>query len=71
MYERLKTVGHEVCNCVRWKSMYYHSEPDLSVPRSNEDHYWCAITQRVLGPDGQVVDLENCGSSRACFKDSF
>ena len=71
MYERLRNLGHEVCNCVRWKSMYYRTERDMTVPRSNEDNYWCAMTQRVIGPDGQVVDLENCKPGRACFMESF
>jgi len=71
MYDRIKNLGHEVCNCVRWKSMYYQAEPDPTVPPSNEDNYWCAITQRILGPDGQVVDLQSCKPGRACFKEGF
>ena len=71
MYHRLQTVGHEVCNCVRWKSMYYQAERDPSVPPSNEDNYWCALTLRILGPDGQLVNLENCKAGRTCFKEPF
>jgi len=71
MYERLKNLDHEVCNCVRWKSMYYRSDPDLSVPPSNAANYWCAMTQRVIGPDGEIVDLEDCKPGRACFKEGF
>jgi hypothetical protein len=71
MYDRIKNLGHEVCNCVRWKSMYYRAERDLTVPPPNEDHYWCALTQRVIGPDGQTVDLQSCTPGRACFKESF
>jgi hypothetical protein len=25
MYHRLQNLGHEVCNCVRWKSQFYES----------------------------------------------
>jgi hypothetical protein len=71
MYERLKSVNHEVCNCVRWKSMYYQTQHDPTVPRSNDDHYWCAMTQTVIGPDGQVVNLDSCSPGRTCFKESF
>ena len=71
MYHRLQTVPHEVCNCVRWKSMYYQAERDLSVPPPNDNSYWCALTQRVLGPDGQLVSIEECKPGRACFKESF
>jgi len=71
MYHRLQNSGHEVCNCVRWKSMYYQSERDPSVPPSNEDNYWCALTLRVMGPDGQLVNLENCKAGRTCFNEPF
>lgn len=71
MYHRLQNLGYGVCNCVRWKSMYYQSERDPSVPPSNEDNYWCALTLRVMGPDGQLVNLENCKAGRACFKEPF
>ena len=71
MYHRLQNIGHDVCNCVRWKSMYYQSERDPSVPPSNEDNYWCSLTLRVLGPDGQLVNLESCKAGRACFKEPF
>jgi hypothetical protein len=71
MYDRIKDLGHEVCNCVRWKSMYYQAEPDPTVPPANDDNYWCALTQRILGPDGQVVDLQSCKPGRACFKEGF
>jgi len=71
MYHRLQNLGHEVCNCVRWKSQFYESEPDPTVPRSNDDSYWCALTQRVLGPDGQLVEPPSCKPGRACFKEAF
>ena len=54
MYHRLQNLGHEVCNCVRWKSQFYESQRDPTVPPSNDDSYWCVLTQRVLGPDGQA-----------------
>jgi len=71
MYHRLQNLGHEVCNCVRWKSQFYESERDPTVPLSNDDSYWCALTQRVLGPDGKLVEPQSCKPGRACFKEAF
>ena len=42
-----------------------------TVPPSNDDSYWCALTQRVLGPDGQLVEPQSCKPGRACFKEAF
>jgi hypothetical protein len=71
MHERFKELQHDVCNCVRWKSLFYQAEPDPSVPPAYDNSYWCAMTQSVLGPDGQVVEPENCRPERGCFKEPF
>ncbi len=31
-------------------------------------HVWCRRTQQALGPDGGVVDVEDCRSGRSCFE---
>ena len=67
MYERWKNLGHEVCVCLRQKSMFVQVEPDPTVPPSNDDSYWCVLTQTVLGPDGQVVEPAACKHGRSCF----
>lgn len=71
MHERFKHLQNEVCNCVRWKSLFYNSVPDPSVPSSHDNSYWCAMTQGVLGPDGQVVEPEKCTPERGCFKEPY
>jgi hypothetical protein len=30
--------------------------------------YWCVSTQHSLGPDGVVVDAQECILGRTCFK---
>jgi hypothetical protein len=71
MIDRFEHLKHEVCNCLRWKSMFYQSEPDPTVPAPHDSHYWCALTQRLLGPDGQVATPEQCNPGRGCFKEGF
>ena len=56
------------CRFLRSKEMYVDAEPDPTVPSGRSGHFWCVHTQTVIGPDGKVVDEENCQSSRMCFE---
>jgi len=71
MHERFKHLHNEVCNCIRWKSLFYNSEYDPNVVPAHDNSYWCAMTQTVLGPDGQTVEPENCRPERGCFREPF
>jgi hypothetical protein len=32
--------------------------------------FWCALTTKVTGPDGELVDLDSCSEKgRSCFKE--
>lgn len=68
---RFDGLEHEVCNCLRWKSIFYESVPDPTVPPPSDDNYWCALTQRILGPDDQLVEPESCKLGRSCFRGVF
>ncbi|MFB3923380.1 MAG: hypothetical protein ACE145_16785 [Terriglobia bacterium] len=57
-----------LCRFLRSKEMYIHVEPDPSVPGGRSGHFWCVHTQTILGPDGKIVNDEECGSSRMCFE---
>ena len=59
----------EVCRCLRSKKLFYQSEEDES-PAANSAPFWCLRTQTIIGPDGQLVDLEECGRSRKCCETS-
>ena len=43
-------------------------------PREESDvldascHCWCAKTQEVVGPDGDITDVEDCVKGRSCFQ---
>jgi hypothetical protein len=51
-----------VCSNLHSKSLYVWSEPDPTVPRSNEGLFWCALTQTCIGPDGKLAEPGNCCS---------
>ena len=61
----LLVVRGEVCKCLRAKSMYYDAAGE-DPSGENEDSMWCAHTQSILGPDGQVVDVRHCRPGRSC-----
>lgn len=55
----------EVCQCLRAKAMFYHT-PGEEPAGSPEGPFWCALTQSLLGPDGQVTDAGSCRPGRSC-----
>jgi hypothetical protein len=57
----------ERCRRLRTKSMFIHTEQDTTVQGSNPI-FWCLHTQNCLGPDGQVVTLQNCCGGRECYE---
>ena len=56
------------CRMIRSKWMFIEAEPDPTVPRSGASICWCVHTQKVIGPDGQVVTPEGCNAERGCFE---
>ncbi len=62
-----------VCQCLREKKMFYESAeapvnaqdivPPAPMPAGP---FWCAHTQSIIGPDGQLADAERCRPGRAC-----
>lgn len=60
---------HQVCNCLRWKTLFYQTNPTL--PLDEDDDYWCALTQRILGPDDRIVGAIACKPGRTCFRENF
>ncbi len=62
----------EVCQCLRAKALFYQSVGETSSELAEasasrpEGPFWCAITQSLIGPDGQFADVENCRAGRSC-----
>ena len=61
-------ISQERCRLLRSKWMFIEAEPDPMVPRSDSGICWCVHTQNCLGPDGQIVNMDNCKPGRACFE---
>ncbi|MHC4996523.1 MAG: hypothetical protein ACYTGQ_15870 [Planctomycetota bacterium] len=55
------------CKHLRSKEMFYETD-------SNEDDmycsgiFWCARTEKALGPDVKPASDEDCGADRDCFE---
>ncbi len=56
------------CSLIRHKDMFIGVEPDPTVQPSSGKLCWCVHTQKVLGPDGQLVSLDACTPDRPCFE---
>jgi hypothetical protein len=56
------------CSLIRSKWMFIDAEPDPTVQRSARDICWCVHTQKIIGPDGQVVTAQTCVPGRTCFE---
>jgi hypothetical protein len=62
---RLVTDDH--CTHLRHKGMYVQSDPsDPFASDGLATAYWCVLTQRGLGPDGQPVNNGACRGDRCC-----
>ena len=55
--------GHNIV-----KTVYIEAEWDPTVQHGNDRLFWCQHTYNCLGPDGRVVDEEECTPSRECYK---
>ena len=63
-----------ICKFLRTKMMYVATDPaeafaDKEGTEASPTHYWCNLTQTVVGPDDQAVHLHVCDPSRRCFKE--
>ena len=64
---RFDTTRPGLCSALHWKAQHIWSDPDPSVPPSNDGLFWCALTQTCMGPHGQLAEPGNCCSSgRSC-----
>lgn len=61
-----------LCKFLRTKNLYTKDTPeeafaDKEARELTPCHFWCNLTQTVVGPDDRPVHKEGCNSSRSCF----
>ncbi len=67
MAEELKTIPQAPCRFLTCKEMFYKDSAAGQLPHSGSGIFWCALTQRLQGPDGNIASGEECGSHRTCY----
>lgn len=69
--DRFNPERENLCNNLRWKSMFIWADRDDTVPPSNTGAFWCLHTQTCLGPDSKLAEPGECDSShRKCHNSS-
>ena len=63
-----QTASQDHCRFLRCKEMFIDTGRDFHMSQSGSGIYWCSHSQNCLGPDGGIVNLENCKQGRACFQ---
>jgi hypothetical protein len=59
----------ERCLSLRCKGMYLNAGLPESERVAGDGHFWCAKTQRIFGPDDQLVGDGMCRhSARSCYE---
>ncbi|HUB87915.1 MAG TPA: hypothetical protein VMB22_08490 [Verrucomicrobiae bacterium] len=62
------------CKHLRTKSLFVGATPEEAfADKKPEDitpcHFWCNLTQTVIGVDDRPVHKSFCNSSRSCFEE--
>lgn len=62
------------CKHLRTKKMFIGATPeeafaDKEGQDASDSHFWCNLTQTVVGVDDCLVHKDTCDSSRSCFEE--
>lgn len=64
------------CRHLRTKKMFTTAigQPDeafaeKSPEEASPSHYWCNLTQSVVGPDDRHVHPDSCALGRSCYEE--
>jgi len=61
-------VPTERCQNLNWNGQFFAADTDEPAQPPSGRIYWCQHTHNCLGPDGNVVDAEQCNSARDCYR---
>ena len=66
-------MNQNLCKYLRTKKLYTEATPeeafaDKEVHELTPCHYWCNLTQTVVGPDDGPVHKQTCNATRSCFQ---
>ena len=59
------------CCQLRSKGMYVTGKlvPTRETDGMGDGYCWCNMTQRVVGPDNDMVERRSCKPGRSCYQD--
>jgi hypothetical protein len=66
--ELIAKIGTQRCAWLRWKGLFIEAAHNAEFDVSADHATWCQHTYKCVGPDGRMVDHEECGAERKCFR---
>jgi hypothetical protein len=62
------------CKHLRTKKIYIDATPEEAFAEKEgmevgPCHFWCNLTQTVVGPDDRPVHKHDCAEARTCFRE--
>jgi hypothetical protein len=66
--ELIAKIGTSRCAHLRWKGLFIEAGQNPEFDVSADYSTWCQHTYKCVGPDGKMVDPEECGAGRQCYE---
>jgi hypothetical protein len=67
-------MSSSLCKHLRTKKLFTGATPAEAFAEKDDEHatpchFWCNLTQTVIGPDDRPAHKDTCEPSRACFEE--
>ena len=71
--QSLTVINTPFCGDLRSKKFFLLDQIATSADDylDASNHCWCYHTQQVVGPDGNIVTPDRCGSGRSCYRSAL